>query len=79
MPFWAGYWGASWGGFWWICPLLALVVMAIMIFVCRRMMGGMMGFGCMGGHRAAGPGEFADVRRELQELRDEVRKLGHRN
>ena len=78
MPFWGGYWGQPWGGIWWIFPLIGLVVMAVMIFACLHMMGGTVGLRCMGGHRGAGSGDLADLRRELQELKDEVRKLrGH--
>jgi hypothetical protein len=81
MPFWGGYW--SWGpagsGFWWVFPLIGLAMMIVMVFACLRMMGGTHGFGCMGGHHGAGPGDVADLRRELQELKDEVRKFRDRN
>ena len=70
MPIWAECWGMPWGGFWWIFPLIGLTVMAVMIFGCLRM---------MGGHRGAGSGDSAGLRRELQELKDEVRKLRDRN
>jgi hypothetical protein len=78
MPFWAGYWGSSWGAFWWICPLIGLVMMAAMMFVCLRMMGRTGGVCWMGGHHGSGTGDFEDVRRELHELKDEVRKLRDR-
>ena len=65
MPFWCGYWGS----FCWIFPLLGLVVMGVMVLACVR------GFGCMGRRAGRAPGEIADLRRELQELKEDVRKL----
>jgi hypothetical protein len=78
MPLWAGYWGSSWGAFWWICPLIGLVMMAVMMFVCFRMMGGTGSVCWMGGHGRSNSGDFEDVRRELHELKDEARKLRDR-
>ncbi len=67
MP-WCGYWGAS--GFWWIWPLLGIVFMAVMMFVCFR------GFGCtpwrMNRRR---PDDLAELRRDVQSLKDEVTRL----
>ncbi len=55
MPMWNGYWGAPWGWFGWIMPLIGLLFMVMMAFVCFRMMGG-----CMAGHgrRASGEKKF---------------------
>jgi len=65
MPFWCGYWGSSW----WVFPLLGLVVMGVVVFACVR------GFGCMGRRAERAPGDVAELRRELQELKEDVRKL----
>ena len=65
MP-WCGYWGTS--EFWWIWPLLGMVLMAVMVFVCFR------GFGCMpwGRHRSE---DLAQLRRDVQSMRDDMRTL----
>jgi uncharacterized membrane protein len=65
MP-WCGYAGAS--GFWWIFPLLGIVFMAVMMLLCFR------GFGCAPWGRRR-PGHLADLQREVQSLKDDVRKL----
>ena len=78
MPFWGGYWGPPWGGFWWIFPLLGLVIMVLMAFACLRMMGGISGLGWMGGRSGHRGGETEDLRREVQELKEEIRKLHDR-
>jgi uncharacterized membrane protein len=75
MPMWGGYWGGPWGGFGWLFPVLALLFMAVMMLLCARMMGGMMRRGPEGGHTAHRADEIADLRREVESLRDEVRKL----
>ena len=69
MP-WCGYWGTAGSAYWWILPLIGLVVMGIIFFVCSR------GFACMGGRRRAS-GEFSDLRREVEGLKEDVRKLAH--
>ena len=35
MP-WCGSWGMAGGGLWWLLPLVGLVFMAVMFFVCFR-------------------------------------------
>ncbi len=40
MP-WCGFWGAT-SAFWWVLPLIGLVLMGVMFVVCFR------GFGCFG-------------------------------
>lgn len=70
MPFWCGYWGS----FWWVFPLIGLVMMGVMIFACVR------GAGCMGWWAArrgverqgGAADEFTALRREVQALREEV-------
>ncbi len=67
MP-WCGFLGTTWGSYWWVLPLIGLVFMGIMFFACSR------GFGCMGrGWRRSG--ESSDLRREVEGLKDDVRKL----
>lgn len=34
MP-WCGFWGAT-GSFWWVLPLIGLIFMGVMFFVCFR-------------------------------------------
>jgi hypothetical protein len=64
------------GGFWWIFPLIGLLVcvgfMAMMIWT---MMRGGHGFGCMGSHGRRGPDSDVDLQREISELRKEIREL----
>ncbi len=67
MP-WCGYWGATSAGYWWILPLIGLVFMGVMFFVCFR------GIGCMGGRRRS-PGDLSSLQREVDGLKDDVRKL----
>jgi hypothetical protein len=65
MPFWCGYWG----GLWWVFPLLGLVVMGVMVFACAG------GFGCMGRRAGGAPADVAELRREIQALKEDVRNL----
>jgi hypothetical protein len=69
MPFWCGYAERVGSGFWWIFPLFGLLVMVVMAFGCFR------GFGCMGRRARGGPGDVSELRREFQELKEDVRKL----
>ena len=78
MPMWDWGWGPPWGGFGWVFPLIGMVIMAIMVFACFRMMGGVAGFGCMGGHRDHSADTIDGLRREILGLREEVRKLRDR-
>ncbi len=67
MP-WCGYWGLDGFAYWWILPLIGLVVTGLMFFICSR------GFGCMGRRRWTS-GELSDVQREVEGLKEGVRKL----
>ncbi len=67
MP-WCGFWGTTGAAYWWILPLIGLVFVSVMFFVCFR------GFGCMGGRRRT-PGEPSGFQRDLEMLKEEVGKL----
>jgi hypothetical protein len=62
-------------GVWWIFPLLGLLFIVVMVMVCARMMGGMMGGRAMCGHGGRHMSEIDDVRREVHELREEIQRL----
>ncbi len=70
MP-WCGYWGTAGGSYWWVLPIIGLVFMGILFFACFR------GPGCMGRRRRA-PGDPSELRREVESLKDELRKLQHK-
>ena len=63
MPMWGGYWGGPWAGFGWVFPVIALLGMGLMMFLCCRVMGRM---GCWG--RAVGGVTHPDA--EVGELLD---------
>ncbi len=71
MP-WCGYWGTAVTPFSWILPLIGFAFMIVMFFVCLRVFG----FGCMGGRRRTSGG-VSDVQREVESLKDDVRKSKH--
>ncbi len=73
MPIWNGFWGAPWGWFWWIMPLVGLLLMVMMAFVCFRM------GGCMAGHGRHPSCEVEDLRVGIRELRQEIQKLRERS
>jgi hypothetical protein len=79
MPMWGGYWGSPWGAFGWIFPLIGLLFMVVMVVVCFRMMGGTSGFGCMSSYGAQAAEETKELRREVLELKEEIRKLRGRS
>jgi hypothetical protein len=60
MP-WCGFLGTA---YWWVLPLIGLVFLGVMLFVCSR------GFGCMGGWRR---GRMAFSEESARNERDEVR------
>ena len=70
MPVWYAGSGAPWGCFTWIAPLIALVFMAVMVFVCFRVMRG-----CMAGPTFRMDGETERLNAEVRELREEIRML----
>ncbi len=69
MP-WCGLWGPTGFAYWWILPLIGLVFMGVMFFACFR------GFGCMRGWRRTS-GDPSGLQRDLESLKEEVRKLRH--
>jgi hypothetical protein len=75
MPMWGGSWGGTWAGFGWVFPVIALLFMAVMMFLCFRRMGRMGCRGHEGSGRAPADTEVGDLRREVQQLREEVRRL----
>jgi hypothetical protein len=66
MP-WCGYWGTTGAAYWWILPLIGLVLTGIMFFACSR------GFGCMGGRRRTS--DVSSLQREVERLKEDVRNL----
>lgn len=70
MP-WCGTWGTT--GFWWVLPLIGLVLMTFLFFLCARG-GGFMGR--MRGMSRCGrsPAERSSRKRELETSREDVRK-----
>jgi hypothetical protein len=69
-----GFWNAPIGGFWWIVPLVGLLMcLAFAVLACRFMAVGR-GVMCMGGHQRGG-NDIADLRREITLLREEIHQL----
>ncbi len=74
MWMWHGYWGGPWGGFGWIFPLIGLVFMVVMIVVCMHRMGSLRHCGCLPSFRPPAAPEIEALRREIQDLREELHK-----
>ena len=68
-----GPWGAPMWGFWWIFPIVGMVVCVVFVIAMVRGMSGGRGFMCMGGHRNHASDD--DLRREIRELREEIKQL----
>ncbi len=69
-----GFWHAPIGWFWWIVPLMGLLMcLAFAVLACRFMAGGR-GVMCMGGHQPGG-NDIAELRRQITLLREEVHQL----
>jgi hypothetical protein len=62
-------------GFWWIFPLVGLFVCLAFLVMAFRFMSTGRGFMCMGGHRSMEHDETAEMRREIQTLREEMKQL----
>jgi hypothetical protein len=78
MPMWGGYWGGSWAGFGWLFPVIGLLFMGLMMFLCCRMMGRMVCRGREGGAAVHPDTEVMELRHEVQQLREEFRRLRDR-
>src|SRR5512133_4317276 len=63
MP-WCGLWGTTGSAIWWVLPLIGLVFMGVMFFVCFRGFG----LGCMGGRRRASS-EVSDLQHQVESLK----------
>jgi hypothetical protein len=61
-------------GFWWIFPLIGLLICLVFVVAMARSMGGR-GFMCMGDHRSQASEDVTDLRREIRELREELKQL----
>ena len=70
-----GYWGGPWGGFGWVVPLLGFALMVVMVVACMRRMHGIPHCGCTPSHAQPASSEVETLRREIQELRDELRTM----
>jgi hypothetical protein len=66
-------WMGPMSGFWWIFPLIGLLICFLFLLVIARAFGGGGRFMCMGPHHHENA-ETARLRRELEELREEVKK-----
>ncbi len=73
MPIFCGYSGGPWGGFGWLFPLIGLLFMAGMVYLCFRGSRGWM-TGCGFGMDS----ESERLRAELRALREEVALLRQR-
>ncbi len=62
-------------GFWWIFPIIGLLVCLAFMFVAFGFMSTGRGFMCMGGHRGMGSDDAAEMRREIHALREEIKQL----
>ena len=72
-----GPWMGPMWGFWWIFPVVGLLICLFFAIAMIRMMSGGGRLMCMGPHRHHGE-ETARLRREVEELREQVRKLATR-
>jgi uncharacterized membrane protein len=71
---WPGPWMGPMWGFWWVFPVIGLLICLFFVMAMIRMMSGgrLM---CMGPH-LHGSDEIARLRREVEDLREQVKKLG---
>ena len=68
-----GPWMGPMSGFWWIFPVIGLLVCLLFVIAMVRMMSGGGRFMCMG-PRDHDSEETARLRREVEELRRQVKK-----
>ena len=62
-------------GFWWILPLVGLLICLGFLVLAFRLMSTGHGFMCMGGHRSMGSDEVTEMRREIHALHEEIKQL----
>ena len=70
-----GPWGMPMGGFWWIFPLIGLLVCLAFLVMAVRFMTTGRGFMCMGRHQGMGSDEVVAMREEINTLREEIKHL----
>ena len=68
-----GPWMGPMWGFWWIVPLIGLIVCLAFAVCAYRALTGRGQFMCMGGHDRDSKED--DLQREVRELREEVNRL----
>jgi hypothetical protein len=68
-----GPWMGPMWGFWWIFPVIGLLIFLFFVVSVVRMIGGGGHFMCMGPHHHDSE-EITRLRRELEELREQVKK-----
>ena len=73
----SGLWMGPMWGFWWIFPVIGLLMCLLFVIAMARMMSGGGRFMCMGQHNHESE-ETAKLRREVEELREQVRKQATR-
>jgi hypothetical protein len=62
-------------GFWWIFPVIGLLICLFFVMAMVRMVSGGGRFMCMGPHQHDSE-EAARLRREVEDLREQVKKQG---
>jgi hypothetical protein len=65
-------WGATFGAFWWVVPLMGMLLCATLLFLTFRFLATGRGLAC---GRAAAGDEPADLRAEVRALREEITRL----
>jgi len=68
-----GPWMGPMWGFWWIFPVIGLLICLFFLIVVVRVIGGGGRFMCMGPHHHDTE-DTARLRREIEELREQVKK-----
>jgi hypothetical protein len=62
-------------GFWWIFPLIGMLVCLTFFVLMFRFMSTGRGLMCMGGRHGTAGDQVAELRREIRDLREEIRQL----
>ena len=69
-----GPWGPAMPGLWWIFPLIGFVMCLAFLFVIFRFIMNGRGAMWMGRHQKAESSDVAEMRREIQALRNELKE-----